>query len=719
MSLKDLGDISYFRLNNEINRPVDGSIPLHKDKEALEAFFAENVIPNTMSFSSVNEKIAYLVDNDYIESAFIQNYSPEFISHLAKSIKAEGFRFKSFMAAYKFYQQYALKTNDGNFYLESIEDRVLFNALYFADGDETLAKDLAIEMINQRYQPATPSFLNAGRSRRGELVSCFLLQVTDDMNAIGRSINSALQLSRIGGGVGISLSNLREAGAPIKGYAGAASGVVPVMKLFEDSFSYSNQLGQRQGAGVVYLSVFHPDIIAFLSTKKENADEKVRVKTLSLGITVPDKFYELARHNADMYLFSPYSVEREYGLPFNYIDITSMYDELVANPNITKTKIKARDLETEISKLQQESGYPYVINIDTANRSNPIDGKIIMSNLCSEILQVQTPSLINDAQEFVKMGTDISCNLGSTNILNMMTSPDFGRSIKAMTRALTFVTDSSNIEAVPTVKNGNSQAHTFGLGAMGLHSYLAQHHIEYGSPESIEFTDIYFMLMNYWTLVESNQIARERQTTFVGFEKSTYASGAYFDQYITGECVPKSELVKSLFKDHFIPQAADWKALRQSVMADGLYHQNRLAVAPNGSISYINDCSASIHPIIQRIEERQEKKIGKIYYPANGLSTDTIPYYTSAYDMDMRKVIDVYAAATKHVDQGLSLTLFLRSELPKELYEWKTESKQTTRDLSILRHYAFNKGIKSIYYIRTFTDDGEEVGANQCESCVI
>lgn len=719
MSLKDLGDISYFRLNNEINRPVDGSIPLHKDKEALEAFFAENVIPNTMSFSSVNEKIAYLVDNDYIESAFIQNYSPEFISHLAKSIKAEGFRFKSFMAAYKFYQQYALKTNDGNFYLESIEDRVMFNALYFADGNEALAKDLAIEMINQRYQPATPSFLNAGRSRRGELVSCFLLQVTDDMNAIGRSINSALQLSRIGGGVGISLSNLREAGAPIKGYAGAASGVVPVMKLFEDSFSYSNQLGQRQGAGVVYLSVFHPDIIAFLSTKKENADEKVRVKTLSLGITVPDKFYELARHNADMYLFSPYSVEREYGLPFNYIDITSMYDELVANPNITKTKIKARDLETEISKLQQESGYPYVINIDTANRSNPIDGKIIMSNLCSEILQVQTPSLINDAQEFVKMGTDISCNLGSTNILNMMTSPDFGRSIRAMTRALTFVTDSSNIEAVPTVKNGNSQAHTFGLGAMGLHSYLAQHHIDYGSPESIEFTDIYFMLMNYWTLVESNQIARERQTTFVGFEKSTYASGTYFDQYITGECVPKSELVKSLFKDHFIPQAADWKALRQAVITDGLYHQNRLAVAPNGSISYINDCSASIHPITQRIEERQEKKIGKIYYPANGLSTDTIPYYTSAYDMDMRKVIDVYAAATKHVDQGLSLTLFLRSELPKELYEWKTESKQTTRDLSILRHYAFNKGIKSIYYIRTFTDDGEEVGANQCESCVI
>lgn len=719
MSLKNLGDVSYFRLNNEINRPVNGQIPLHKDKEALQAFFVENVEPNTMPFDTITDKINYLIEHDYIESAFIKKYTPAFIEKLAQELKEHKFRFKSFMAAYKFYQQYALKTNDGNYYLESIEDRVLFNALYFADGNEELAHDLAIEMINQRYQPATPSFLNAGRSRRGEFVSCFLIQVTDDMNAIGRSINSALQLSRIGGGVGISLSNLREAGAPIKGYAGAASGVVPVMKLFEDSFSYSNQLGQRQGAGAVYLDVFHPDILNFLSTKKENADEKVRVKTLSLGITVPDKFYELVRKDADMYLFSPYSIEREYGVPYNYIDITAKYDEMVANPNIVKTKIKARDLETEISKLQQESGYPYIINIDTANRHNPIDGKIIMSNLCSEVLQVQKPSLINDAQEYKIMGTDISCNLGSTNVVNMMTSPDFGRSIRTMTRALTFVTDSSNIEAVPTIKNGNSQAHTIGLGAMGLHSYFAKNHIHYGSKESIEFTNIYFMLMNYWTLVESNQIARERKTSFVGFENSDYANGSYFDKYITGDFIPQSDLVKELFKDHFIPQAKDWMALRDAVMADGLYHQNRLAVAPNGSISYINDVSASLHPITQRIEERQEKKIGKIYYPAYGLSTDTIPYYTSAYDMDMRKVIDVYAAATEHVDQGLSLTLFLRSEIPEGLYEWKTQTKQTTRDLSILRNYAFNKGVKSIYYIRTYTDDGDEVGANQCESCVI
>lgn len=720
MSLKNLGDVTYFRLNNEINRPVNGVIPLHKDKEAIEAFMKENVEPNLMRFSSCLERISYLIDNDYIEEAFIKKYPMEFIEELSNWIYKQDFKFQSFMGAYKFYNQYALKTNDGEYYLETVEDRALMNALYFANGNQELAKDFADELIHMRYQPATPTYLNAGRKRRGEMVSCFLIDVTDDMNSIGRAINSALQLSRIGGGVGINLSNLREAGAPIKGYEGAASGVVPVMKLFEDSFSYSNQLGQRQGAGAVYINVFHPDIVAFLSTKKENADEKVRVKTLSLGLTVPDKFYELAKNNEDMYLFSPYSVEKEYGKPFGYIDITAEYDNMVANPNIKKTKIKARELEEEISKLQQESGYPYIVNIDTANRSSAFDRKIIMSNLCSEILQPQTPSLIDDGQNYKVLGTDISCNLGSLNMVNMMNADDIGKTIRTATRALTWVSDNSNIEAVPSVKNGNAKAHSIGLGLMGLASYLAINHIEYGSPESLDITSTIFELMNYWTLSESNLIAKERKQTFDGFESSTYADGTYFDKYVQGNFEKRSELIEELFDGQFLPTAKDWEILKEDVMKYGVYSESRMAVAPNGSISYINDCSSSIHPIINRIEERQEKKIGKIYYPARGLATDTIPYYKSAYDTDMRKVIDVYASATQHVDQGLSLTLFVRSDIPVGMYEWKGENtKQTTRDLSILRNYAFNKGIKSIYYVRTFTDDGEEVGSNQCESCSI
>ena len=714
-------EVTYFSLNNELNRPVDGKIPLHKDKEAVRAFFLEHVNPNTVFFYTLDEKLDYLIEHDYIEEEFLNKYDREFVKSLMQEIYKKKFRFRSFMSAFKFYKQYALKTNDGERYLERFEDRIVFNALFLADGDEQLARDLAEEMIHQRYQPATPTFLNAGRKRRGELVSCFLIQTTDDMNSIGRTINSALQLSRIGGGVGVSLSNVRAAGDPIKKIENASSGVVPIMKLLEDSFSYSNQLGQRNGAGAVYLNVFHPDIVSFLSTKKENADEKIRVKTLSLGLVVPDKFYELIKNDDMMYLFSPYDVERIYGVPFSYVDITKEYDNMVNNPDIRKSKLRARDLEQEISKLQQESGYPYIVNIDTVNKANPIDGKIIMSNLCSEILQVQSPSVINNAQEYEVLGTDISCNLGSTNIVNLMQSPDFERSIEVAVRALTFVTDHSSIDAVPTVKNGNQKAHTIGLGAMGLHTFFALNQMEYGSPESIEVTDLYFRLLNFYTLKASHKIAKERGLTFDGFEKSAYASGTYFDAYTESDVEIKSEKVKEIFANLPIPTAEDWKQLKADVMADGLYHQNRLAIAPTGSISYVNETSASLHPITRLIEERQEKKTGKTYYPAPFLSNETLPYYKSAYDIDMRKVIDVYAAAQKHIDQGMSLTLFMRSELPEGLYEWKNgrTRKMTTRDLNILRNYAWNKGIKSIYYVRTFTENNDEIGSNGCESCSI
>ena len=714
-------EVTYFSLNNELNRPVDGKIPLHKDKEAVRAFFLEHVNPNTVFFYTLDEKLDYLLEHDYLEEEFLNKYDREFVKSLMQEIYKKKFRFRSFMSAFKFYKQYALKTNDGERYLERFEDRIVFNALFLADGDEQLARDLAEEMIHQRYQPATPTFLNAGRKRRGELVSCFLIQTTDDMNSIGRTINSALQLSRIGGGVGVSLSNVRAAGDPIKKIENASSGVVPIMKLLEDSFSYSNQLGQRNGAGAVYLNVFHPDIVSFLSTKKENADEKIRVKTLSLGLVVPDKFYELIKNDDMMYLFSPYDVERIYGVPFSYVDITKEYENMVNNPEIRKSKLRARDLEQEISKLQQESGYPYIVNIDTVNKANPIDGKIIMSNLCSEILQVQSPSVINNAQEYEVLGTDISCNLGSTNIVNLMQSPDFERSIEVAVRALTFVTDHSSIDAVPTVKNGNQKAHTIGLGAMGLHTFFALNQMEYGSPESIEVTDLYFRLLNFYTLKASHKIAKERGVTFDGFEKSAYASGTYFDAYTESDVEIKSEKVKEIFENLPIPTAEDWKQLKADVMADGLYHQNRLAIAPTGSISYVNETSASLHPITRLIEERQEKKTGKTYYPAPFLSNETLPYYKSAYDIDMRKVIDVYAAAQKHIDQGMSLTLFMRSELPEGLYEWKNgrTSKMTTRDLNILRNYAWNKGIKSIYYVRTFTENNDEIGSNGCESCSI
>lgn len=720
---KNENELTYYELNNKINIPVNGQIQLHYDKEAVAAYFRQRINQNSLFYYTLEEKIKTLLEGNYIDKDMISKYKMSFIKELFKFIYDKKFRFDSFMGAYKFYRQYAMKNNTGDLYLERFEDRVAFNALYLADGDKELAYSIAEEMISRRYQPATPTYLNAGKARAGAAVSCFLLgDVTDSMDSITQSWKSSAHLSKLGGGVGIDLSNIREEGAPIKGIEGAASGVVPVMKIYEDIFSYANQLGQRQGAGAVYLNIFHMDVIQFLATRKENADEKVRIKTLSLGLTVPDKFYELIRKDEYMYLFSPYDAERVYGKPFSFIDITAEYDNMVNNKEIRKSKVRARDLETEISKLQQESGYPYILNIDTVNKANPVHGKVVMSNLCTEIMQVHSPSEINKDQTYKSVGMDVSCNLGSINIPNMMKAEDFGKSIDTMIKALTAVTDKSSIDEVPTVKRANSEYHSVGLGAMGLATYFAMNKIDYGTPESIEFTDIFFRMVNYYSLVSSNNIAKKRKQTFYEFEKSKYYTGEYFDRYIEeGDVEIKNPKIEKMFKDFHIPTADDWKRLARKVKAHGLYHSYRLAVAPNGSISYVNETSASLHPIINLIEERQEKKIGKVYYPVPHLNNTTIKYYKSAYDIDMRKVIDVYAAAQKHIDQGMSLTLFMRSDIPEGIYEWKEgrTTKMTTRDLNILRNYAWKKGIKSLYYVRTFTEDADEIGIAQCESCSI
>lgn len=703
---------------------MDGKIQLDKDKEAVKQYFLEHVNQNTVFFYNLEEKIDYLIENDYIEKWFIDLYDSEFIKELFQELYDEKFRFETFMGAFKFYNQYAMKTRDGEKYLERYEDRIAFMSLYLGQGDEELALNIAREHITQRIQSATPTFINAGKKARGEMVSCFLIDINDEMNSIGRSINSALQLSKLGGGVGLNLSNLRESGAPIKGIENAASGVVPVMKILEDSFSYANQLGQRQGAGVTYLSVFHPDIYDFLSTKKENADEKVRVKTLSLGLTVPDKYYELLKTNEPMYLFSPHDVERVYGKPFSYVNIKEEYDNMVSNDSIKKYKTNARELEQEISKLQQESGYPYIINIDTANSENPVFGDIIMSNLCSEILQVQKPSKLNPDLSYDELGYDISCNLASTNVFNIINSDDFETSVDTAIRMLSKVAKSTSIKEVPTIENANKKYRSVGLGSMGLHEAFARNKIHYGSEESLEFTDAYFRALRFYALKTSNKLAKETGDKFFEFEKSEYADGSYIKRkYID---VPDFEFTYSKVEDAFskvhIPTKQDWEELSNSIMEYGLYNSYLLTVAPTGSISYINETTSSIHPIVNRIENRQEGKIGSVFYPAPGLSDETLPYYKSAYDTDMRKVIDVYATAQYHVDQGMSLTLFMRSEIPEGLYEWKNgkTNKMTTRDLNRLRNYAWSQGIKSIYYIRTHTgDDDKEIGVNECESCVI
>jgi ribonucleoside-diphosphate reductase alpha chain len=713
--LAKVTDESPVELNAELNLyGPNGEIQFGKDKEAAKQFFLQTVNPTTQHFYTLEEKLNFLFDNEYYEREVFEQYAFEDLKDLYKLVYSYKPRFESYFSAFKYDKQYGMKSFDGKTRLERFEDRVVANAALLGRGNIEHAKKIAVEIVTGRLQPATPTFSNAGKAQRGEFVSCFLLRIEDNMESIGRSINSALQLSKRGGGVALLLSNIRETGAPIKHIENASSGIIPVMKMLEDAFSYANQLGTRQGAGAVYLNAHHPDIAKFLDTKRENADEKIRIKTLSLGVVVPDITYELAKNNEEMYLFSPYDVERVYGKPFADISVTEKYREMVADARIKKYKFKdgARGFLQTTAELLFESGYPYILFEDNANRAHANDklGRINMSNLCTEILQANTPSVFRDDLSYDTLGRDISCNLASMNIAKAMEGGDLAGTVSTAIRALSAVSDLSSIDSVPSVREGNDKSRAIGLGQMNLHGFFIKHGWKYGSPESLDFTNAYFMTVAYHAYKASMELAKETGSPFDGFEKSKYADATYLsDKYSQpGMAVGASEDTKRLFNQYGIalPTINDWRTLASDIAEHGLYNAYLQAIPPTGSISYINYSTSSIHPVAQAIETRKEGLTGRVYFPQPYVTNENFKDVEDAYQVGWERTVDVYAEATKHVDQGLSLTLFFPDTA-------------TTRDINKAQIYAWRSGIKTLYYSRVRQGDLAGTELEGCVSCAL
>ncbi|HLW49607.1 MAG TPA: class 1b ribonucleoside-diphosphate reductase subunit alpha [Sphingobacteriaceae bacterium] len=691
---------NWILLNNEIMIKQDDEFSLHKDKEAVRSYFLDYVNKNTVFFYTLKEKIDYLIEQNYYID-FYESFTYEEMERVYDFVFSKKFRFPSFMSAFKFFQSYALRDDSGEKFLERYEDRIVAVALFLA-RQEGVEQALAYAeiLINQEYQPATPTFLNAGKKRSGELVSCFLDEIGDNLNGIGYAVDSAMKLSSIGGGVAFNISKIRARGEAIKGVEGRAGGVLPIMKILEDTFSYANQLGQRPGAGAVYLNIFHSDIEEFLDCKKINVDEKVRIKSLSIGIIVPDKFMELAEKDEPCYLIHPHTVMQEYGKYLDEMDMDLMYDELITNPKIKKKKINARHLLVKIAQTQKESGYPYIFFKENANKQHALNGigKVKFSNLCTEIMQVSEVSDINiyGQEDTIRYG--ISCNLGSLNIATVMDNKRIKEAVKTAMRTLTVVSDVSNIAMVPSIQKANRELHSVGLGAMNLHGYLAKNFVMYESEEALDFANTFFMMVNFYSLQASMEIARERKETFKGFEKSAYADGSYFDKYISRDYFPTTIKATELFNGIDIPTNEDWKQLKKDVMEHGIYHAYRLAIAPNQSTSYIMNATASVMPIVDVIEVR-EYGDSTTYYPMPYLTNDNYFYYKSAYDMDQMKVLRMVSVIQRHIDQGVSTILH-------------TNSKDSTRDLSRYYIYAHKMGLKSLYYTRT-----RKTSIEECVSC--
>lgn len=474
------------------------------------------------------------------------------------------------------------------------------------------------------------------------------------------------------------------------------------MKSLDQSARWINQLGQRQGSFATYLNVFHADIYDFLDTKRISADEDVRAKTLSIGVVIPDKFMELAAKGEKGFLFFPKNVYDEYGEHLDEMDFTKMYDKLVENPKIRKKEFDPRELMKDLGVSLLESGYPYVMfegNVNRVHANNNVS-RVKFSNLCSEILQYSRVSEHKDYGQEDDIQFDISCNLGSLNIMNAMESTNFEKTIATSIDALVKVSELTNIENAPAVKRANEESRSVGLGAMNLHGYLANNNIMYDSPEALEFADAFFSTVRFYALKRSMELAKERESTYYGFEGSKYADGTQLEMYFTEDFTPKSDKVKSLFDNIHVPTTEDWKKLSKSIQENGLYSSYLLATAPTGSISYLQNSTASILPTVDRVEERPQGK-SKAYFPAPGLSNKNWFFYKEAYDYDQKKLVDMVATIQKHVDQGISFTFFMKDDA-------------TTADINRLQLYAYQKGIKTMYYMRT-----KRVTMEDCLSCTL
>ncbi|WP_353507071.1 MULTISPECIES: ribonucleotide reductase [unclassified Bacillus (in: firmicutes)] len=316
------------------------------------------------------------------------------------------------------------------------------------------------------------------------------------------------------------------------------------------------------------------------------------------------------------------------------------------------------------------------------------------------MFQLQETSEINDYGTDDIIRRDINCNLGSLNIVNLMENKEIREAVHAGMEALTAVSDMTVIPNAPTVKKANDELHSVGLGAMNLHGYLAKNKIAYESVEAKEFVRTFFMMLNYYSIEKSMGIAKEKGETFKDFEKSDYANGTYFEKYETTDYSPATEKVQQLFEGIYIPTQADWTSLKEQVQKNGLYNSYRLAIAPTQSISYVQNATSSVMPIVSQIESRTYAN-ATTYYPMPYLSKDTFWYYKSSYDMNQFKLIDLIAEIQEHIDQGISTILYVNSDI-------------STRELARYYIYAHKKGLKSLYYTRT-----RKLSVEECVACTV
>lgn len=645
------------------------------------------------------EKIEYLTEEGLYGAYILQHYNREEILEAATFIDEERNKLINYSGMELLVKRYVVHTHAG-VPMESIQEMYLGIALHLAMLETRECRLMWVrrfyDMLSTlKVTMATPTLANA-RKPFHQLSSCFIDTVPDSLDGIYRSVDNFAQVSKFGGGMGLYFGKVRARGSAIRGFEGAAGGVIRWIRLANDTAVAVDQLGVRQGAVAVYLDVWHRDLPEFLALRTNNGDDRQKAHDVFPAVCYPDYFWQQARDNieGDWYMMCPHDVYtvKGYHLEDSFgEEWTERYLDCVADHRINKRVVPIKDIIRLIIKSAVETGTPFAFNRDIVNRANPNSDKgiIYCSNLCTEIAQnmsaiesVEQRVETIDGEEVVvtvtKPGDFVVCNLASLSLghIDVNNYDEIEGVVKSVTRALDNVID-LNFFPVPYARINNHRYRPVGLGVSGYHHMLAKQHIHWESEEHLEFVDRVFEDINYAVIKASCENAAEKGA-YPLFEGSDWQTGAYFDK-----------------RDYNSPR---WQALRKDVAAYGMRNGYLMAIAPTSSTSIIAGTSAGVDPIMNRFF-LEEKKNGLMPRVAPELSMDTYWYYKSAHLVDQSYSVRAAGIRQRHVDQAQSMNLYITNDY-------------TFRKVLNLYIQAWECGVKTIYYIRSKSLEVEE-----CESC--
>ena len=648
--------------------------------------------------TTLYEKIVYLTGRGLYGQYILENYTKEEIDEFETFLAPERNDLFTYSGLELLLNRYVIHTGRG-VALESPQEMFLGIAMHLAmkeQKDRTLWVKRFYDMLSKlQVTMATPTLSNA-RKPYHQLSSCFIDTVPDSLNGIYRSIDNFAKVSKFGGGMGMYFGKVRASGSAIRGFEGAAGGVIRWIRLANDTAVAVDQLGVRQGAVAVYLDVWHRDLPEFLNLRTNNGDDRMKAHDVFPAVCYPDYFWEQARDNieGDWYLMCPHEIltVKGYALEDCYGEAwKEKYLDCVQDDRIKKRVVPIKDIIRLIIKSAVETGTPFTFNRDHVNRMNPNGhkGMIYCSNLCTEI--AQNMSGIEEVEERVetvdgetvvvtvtKPGEFVVCNLASLSLghLNVEDEEEIADITKCAVRALDNVID-LNFFPVPYAKINNEKYRPIGLGVSGYHHMLAKQRISWESEQHLQFAEDIFSKIHYAAIEASSEIAKEKGS-YTYFEGSDWQTGKYFD------------------KRHL--KTEKWNQLREKVKQQGLRNAYLLAIAPTSSTSIIAGTTAGLDPIMNRYF-LEEKKNGLMPRVAPELSMETFWYYKNAHYIEQKWSVRACGVRQRHIDQAQSMNLYITNE-----YTFRK-----VLDLYIL---AWEEGVKTIYYIRSKSLEVEE-----CEVC--